>query len=33
MQWTGGLIEFKDTDDDNIWVCPICMTDGYLVDL
>ena len=31
MQQTGGLNE---TDkDDPKWVCPICMTDDYLVDL
>jgi rubrerythrin len=33
MQWTGGLIEFKETDNENIWVCPICMTNDYLVNL
>jgi hypothetical protein len=31
MQWTGGLVEFK--DDDPYWVCPNCMTDDYLIDL
>ncbi len=30
MQWTGGLVENKDEPK---WVCPICMTDDYLVDL
>jgi len=31
MQFTGGLIEFKNVDPH--WVCPICMCDDYLVDL
>ena len=31
MQWTGGMIEYKN----NIpkWVCPTCMTDDHLIDL
>ena len=31
MQYTGGLIEFENYDPH--WICPICMTDGYLVDI
>ena len=31
MKWTGGLVEFQ--DDDPHWVCPVCMTDDYLIDL
>lgn len=31
MQWTGGLIEFK--NEEPKWVCPNCMTDDYLTDL
>ena len=31
MQWTGGLIEFK--HDPPMWVCPLCMTNAYLIDM
>jgi hypothetical protein len=31
MQYNPGLI-MEDEDDERFWVCPICMTDGYLND-